>query len=161
MRNPQRQTLKCALPPTPNPKTCVTPNANPQRQSVEYRWRWVPNAKFLRWACTFHVVYVNFVGVGHPTQTQFPVEYGLKAFSKVDMPHQDPSSRAPLSMVVSEWEEYTRLEQRGGQILPNKIPKVNPNLPNASKYLDDYLICLISTMTYTIDLLGKKEPKTS
>ena len=33
------------------------PNANPQRQvfykSVEYRWRWVPNANFLRWPCTF------------------------------------------------------------------------------------------------------------
>ena len=44
---------------------------------MEYRWRWVPNAKYSRWACTFHVVYANFVGVGHPTQTQFPVEYGL------------------------------------------------------------------------------------
>ena len=31
-----------------------------------------------RWACTFHVVYVNFICVGHPTQARFPVEYGLK-----------------------------------------------------------------------------------
>ena len=35
-----------ALPPTPipdaNPKICVTPDANPRRQSVEYSWRWVP-----------------------------------------------------------------------------------------------------------------------
>ena len=28
---------------------------------VEYRWRWVPNATFSPWACTFHVVYVNFI----------------------------------------------------------------------------------------------------
>ena len=28
-------------------KICVTPNANPQCESVEYRLRWVPNAKFL------------------------------------------------------------------------------------------------------------------
>ena len=26
-----------------------------QRESVEYRLRWVPNAKLLRWPCTFHV----------------------------------------------------------------------------------------------------------
>ena len=68
---------KNASPPTPNPKICVTPDANPRRQSVEYRWRWVPNAKFSRWACTFRVVYVNFICVGHPTQTRFSVEYGL------------------------------------------------------------------------------------
>ena len=61
------------LEPTHN----VTPDANPQRQSVEYRWRWVPNARFSRWPCTFHVVYVNFICVGHQTQTRFSVEYGL------------------------------------------------------------------------------------
>ena len=27
---------------------------NPQRESVENRLRWVPNANFLRWPCTFH-----------------------------------------------------------------------------------------------------------
>ena len=26
--------------PDANPKICVTPDANPRRQSVEYRWRW-------------------------------------------------------------------------------------------------------------------------
>ena len=44
---------------------------------VEYRWRWVPNAKVLRWPCRFYVVYVNFICVRHPTQTCFSVEYGL------------------------------------------------------------------------------------
>ena len=70
-----------ALPPTPipdaNAEIGVTPDANPLRQSVEYRWGWV----FWRWGwcwpCTFHVVYVNFICVGHPTQTRFLVEYGL------------------------------------------------------------------------------------
>ena len=70
-----------ALPPTPipdaNPKICVTPDANPRRQSVEYRWRWAFWRWGWRWACTFHVVYVNFICVGHPTQTSFSVEYGL------------------------------------------------------------------------------------
>ena len=27
-------------PPDANPKICVSPDANPRRQSVEYRWRW-------------------------------------------------------------------------------------------------------------------------
>ena len=43
---------------------CVTPDANPRRQSVEYRWRWVPNANFLRWPCTFHFFGVDFICVG-------------------------------------------------------------------------------------------------
>ena len=38
-----------------------------QRESVEYRLRWVPNAKSLRWPCTFHVVCVNFICVRWPT----------------------------------------------------------------------------------------------
>ena len=36
---------------------------NPQRESVEYRLRWVPNANFLRWPYTFHVVCVSFICV--------------------------------------------------------------------------------------------------
>ena len=70
----------------PNTKICVTPDANPRRQSVEYRWHWVPNAKFSHWACTFHIVYVNFICVGHPTQTCFSVEYGLKDPPPLDLP---------------------------------------------------------------------------
>ena len=42
-------------------KNCVTSNAKPQRKPMEYRLRWVPDAKFSRWACTFHVFYVNFM----------------------------------------------------------------------------------------------------
>ena len=70
-----------ALPPMPipdaNPKICVTPDANPRCQSVEYRWRWAFWRWAWHWACTFHVVYVNFICVGHPTQTRFLVKYGL------------------------------------------------------------------------------------
>ena len=36
---------------------------NSQRESVEYRLRWVPNAKYLHWPCTFQVVCVNFICV--------------------------------------------------------------------------------------------------
>ena len=53
------------------------PTQNPQRESVEYRLRWDPNAKFLRWACTFNFFGVDFICVWRPTQTQFPVEYRL------------------------------------------------------------------------------------
>ena len=61
-----------------NAKICVTPNAKPQCESVEYRMRWVSWHWGSRWACTFHVVCVNFVCVGYPTQTQFSVNMGLK-----------------------------------------------------------------------------------
>ena len=37
---------------------------NPQSESVEYRLRWVPNANFLRWPCTFHFFGVDFIRVG-------------------------------------------------------------------------------------------------
>ena len=40
--------------PDAKPKTCVTPDANPRRQSVEYRWRWV----FWCWPCIFHVYFM-------------------------------------------------------------------------------------------------------
>ena len=44
----QRQT------PDAKPKICVSPNAKPRRQSVEYRWRWV----FWHWPCIFHVYFM-------------------------------------------------------------------------------------------------------
>ena len=36
---------KLCITPNANVKICVTPNANPQHEQVEYRWRWVPNAR--------------------------------------------------------------------------------------------------------------------
>ena len=39
------------------PKICVTPDANPRRQSVEYRWRWVPTQN----AGVGHVYFFFFV----------------------------------------------------------------------------------------------------
>ena len=68
----------CVIPDA-KPNIHVTPNTKPQRQSVEYRLRRVPYAKVSRWACTFHIVCVNFICVGHPTRTSFPEEYGLKS----------------------------------------------------------------------------------
>ena len=38
----------------PNAKICVSPDANPRRQSVEYRWRWV----FWHWPCIFHAYFM-------------------------------------------------------------------------------------------------------
>ena len=55
----------------PNAKICVFPDANPQRQSVEYIG--------CVWPCTFHGFCVDLICVWCPTRTPFPVEYGLKA----------------------------------------------------------------------------------
>ena len=54
---------------TPNAehKICFTPNTKPQHEPMEYRLRWVPNAKFSRWPCTFHIVCAHFICVGYPT----------------------------------------------------------------------------------------------
>ena len=49
---------KNAKTPDAKPKICVTPNAKPKRKSVEYRLRWVPNANFSSWPCTFYVFFV-------------------------------------------------------------------------------------------------------
>ena len=46
--------------PKANAKVCVIPNANPQHEQVEYRWRWVPNTTFSQWPCRFHVVCASF-----------------------------------------------------------------------------------------------------
>ena len=70
--------VKICVSPDAKPNIYITPNTKPQRQSVEYRLRRVPYAKFSRWACTFHIVCVNFICVGHPTRKSFPVEYELK-----------------------------------------------------------------------------------
>ena len=86
---PRRQNFVLGIPTcwylgaNANPYICVTPDAKPRPQSVEYRWRWVPNAQFLRWPCTFHVFCVDFIRIGHPTQTPFPVKYGLKGCSQL------------------------------------------------------------------------------
>ena len=50
-----------------------------QRQALQtQREPCAPNLRLgLHWPCRFHVVCVNFIGVGQPTRTQFPVEYGL------------------------------------------------------------------------------------
>ena len=47
-----------------NPEICITPNAKPQHESVEYRWRWVADAKILHLQCRFHVVYPVFFALG-------------------------------------------------------------------------------------------------
>ena len=41
-----------------------------------------PGVGSLRWACTFHIFCADFICVGHPSQTRFFVEYGLKMYLK-------------------------------------------------------------------------------
>ena len=44
---------KICITPSAKLKIYVTPNAKTQREPMEYRLRWVPNAKFSHWPCTF------------------------------------------------------------------------------------------------------------
>ena len=45
----------------------VTPDANPRRQSVEYRWHWV----FWRWSCIFHVYFMYISCIFHVVCASF------------------------------------------------------------------------------------------
>ena len=54
----------------------------PQRESVEYRLRWVPNAKFSCWPCTFDVFCVDLFYLGVSTK---PVSSGLVCLKVRDM----------------------------------------------------------------------------
>ena len=49
-------------------------------QSVEYRWHWAFWRWGWHWPCTFHIFCVDFICVWWSTQSQYPVEYGLKTF---------------------------------------------------------------------------------
>ena len=69
---------KICVTPDTKPKICFAPDANPQCQSVEYRWHWAFWHWGWHWACTFHIFCVDFICVWWSTQTQYPVEYGLK-----------------------------------------------------------------------------------
>ena len=53
--------------PDVKPKICVTPDANPRRQSVEYRWRWV----FWRWPYIFHVYFMYISCIFHVVCASF------------------------------------------------------------------------------------------
>ena len=72
---------KICVNPDAKRKICVSPNVNakPQRQSVEYRLRWVTNAKFLRWPCTFHVFCVDFICVCSQHKPSFQCNVGLRS----------------------------------------------------------------------------------
>ena len=63
---------KICVTPNEKHKICVTPNAKPQHEPMEYRLRWFPKAKFLRWPCSFHVVCAHFVCVGYLTRAYEP-----------------------------------------------------------------------------------------
>ena len=66
---------RIGLPPDDKPKICVIPDANPRRQSVEYRLDWVPNAKFRVGYVHFFFVCVDSIRVG----SRCSVEYELKS----------------------------------------------------------------------------------
>ena len=72
------KTLKFALPPNTKPKICITPNANPQRESVEYRLRWVS----WRWVHVGHVHFMLFVSIsfalGSQRKRRFQWNIGLR-----------------------------------------------------------------------------------
>ena len=92
--DPQRKYLAFGIPTSWYLKTLGDPTqapgdptlwtqCDPQCDSVEYRWNWVFWRWGWRWACTYHVVCVNFICVGHQCNT-FSVEYGLKRYVRLD-----------------------------------------------------------------------------
>ena len=62
-------------------------DAKPQRESVEYRLRWVPNAKSLRWPCTFHVFCVDSISVGSQRKPRFQWNMGFILYIKLFIMH--------------------------------------------------------------------------
>ena len=64
----QRHNLALGMLVSKSTKICVTPNAKFKfvLPPMEYRLRYVPNAKFSHWPCTLHVVYAHFICVGYP-----------------------------------------------------------------------------------------------
>ena len=64
-----------------NANICVSPNANPRRQPVEYRWRWVSGVGHVYFMLFVHH-FPRWLRENWPTQRQIPVEYGLKNISK-------------------------------------------------------------------------------
>ena len=89
-----------ALPPTPvpyaNPKICVTPDANPRRQSVEYRWRWA----FCNGAGVGHVHFMLFMSISFASGTQrkpvFLWNMGFSLTGGLRYPHQSRTASRPL-----------------------------------------------------------------
>ena len=51
--------------PDANPKICVTPDANPRRQSVEYRWHWASGVG----AGVGHVHFMLFLSISFASGT--------------------------------------------------------------------------------------------
>ena len=84
------KSLKFALPPNANAKMCVTPDVNPQREQVEYRWQ-----KF----CVGHIYFILFVSIsfalGSQREPSIQWNMGFKvpatcfflSFLKIDMRH--------------------------------------------------------------------------
>ena len=65
---------KICVTPNAKLKICVSPNTNPQREPVEYRLRWIPNAKFSRWHFMF--VLISFaLGTQHEPCLQWNIGY--------------------------------------------------------------------------------------
>ena len=105
---------------------------NAQRESVEYRFRWVPNTKFLRWAYTCHVVCVNFICVWEETQTRFSVEYGLKLsrFSELNNNRSSIRSGYRSSLWQSINIEDCLKMYQSGYVIAYASLLIHPQIPN-------------------------------
>ena len=75
---------KICLTPNAKHKICVYPDANPKRESVEYRLHWVPNANFLSWPCTFHVVCAHLFALGNQCEPSLQWNMGLSVKNSSD-----------------------------------------------------------------------------
>ena len=68
---------KVCVIPNANFKICLTPNAKHQCESVEYRLRWVPNATFLRWPCTFIFMFFVLISFTFGSQRKPRIQWNM------------------------------------------------------------------------------------
>ena len=74
-----KKNTKICINPNANAIICATLNTNPQRQQVEYRWRWVPNVRGWRWARTVHVQFVSILfALGSQSKRDFQWNTGIR-----------------------------------------------------------------------------------
>ena len=76
-----------------NAKVCITPNANPQREQVEYRSR----CKMFVLAMYISFFCVNFIRVGYHFSVEYGLDFSLTIYSKktekiLYNAHQPPTS---------------------------------------------------------------------
>ena len=85
-----------------------------QHEHVEYRSRWVPTRWCSHLPCTFHVFCIDFICIGKPTRTQFPVKYGPVRYCRFKV--STVKYQHNLLAIIATTQYSTCLWRVGGRI---------------------------------------------